>query len=430
MSSENDAPASPVQTRVDAYAALRVRGFQLFLAGHLVSVMGMQMQTVAVGWQLYEKTSSAMALGLVGLVQVVPIIGLAMPAGQLADKHDRRILLMIATTLAAISSTGLALASIFDGSANLIYGLLFLNGVSRAFQSPARSSLMPQLVPLSIFSSAVRWSVSGFELSSMIGPALGGALIAIFHGATSVYFLAAFGSVFFLFMLWLLPRRSYRAEPSKLNAAITPGGLRTIIAGFDYVWRTRTLLAAITLDMFAVLLGGAVALLPVYAKDILQVGPTGLGWMQAAPSFGAVTMAVITAHLPPFKRAGKALLWSVVGFGIATIIFGISKNFWLSLVMLFLTGALDNISVVVRHTMATILTPDEMRGRVSAVNGMFISASNELGRFESGTVAAFFGPVFSVVSGGIGTLIVVTTVALMSQDLRKYGSLDDHKTEA
>lgn len=428
MTSENDEPGRPAQPRIDAYAALRVRGFQFFLAGHLVSVMGMQMQTVAVGWQLYEKTSSAMALGLVGLVQVVPMIGLAMPAGQLADRFDRRILLMISMGLAAISSAGLALITILDGSAGLIYGLLFLTGISRAFQSPARSSLMPQLVPLSIFSSAVRWSVSGFELSSMIGPALGGALIAIFRGTTTVYFLAAFGNLFFLLMLWLLPRRSYRAEPAKLAEIARTGMLKNLVAGFEYVWRTRILLAAITLDMFAVLLGGAVALLPVYAKDILQVGPTGLGWMQAAPSFGAVTMALITAHLPPFKRAGRALLWSVVGFGVATIIFGLSKNFWLSVVMLFLTGAFDNISVVVRHTMATILTPDEMRGRVSAVNGMFISASNELGRFESGSVAALFGPVVSVVSGGIGTLLVVSSVAAMSRDLRNYGSLDDHAT--
>ncbi len=426
MPSQTEAPGSPAQPRNDAYAALRVRGFQLFLAGHLFSVMGLQMQTVAVGWQLYEQTSSAMALGLVGLVQVVPIIGLALPAGQLADRYDRRKLLIVSLSLAAFSSTGLALVSIYDGSSGLIYGLLFLNGVSRAFQSPARSSLMPQLVPLSIFSSAVRWSVSGFELSSMIGPAIGGGLIAIFRGATPVYFLAAAASIFFMLALWLLPRRSYRAEPSKLEAA---GGLRTLIAGFEYVWRTRTLLAAITLDMFAVLLGGAVALLPVYARDILGVGPTGLGWMQAAPSFGAVTMAFITAHLPPFRRAGKALLWSVVGFGAATIVFGLSKNFWLSVVMLFLTGAFDNISVVVRHTMATILTPDEMRGRVSAVNGMFISASNELGRFESGTVAAFFGPVFSVVSGGIGTLLVVASVAGLSRDLRNYGSLHDGTEE-
>jgi MFS family permease len=199
---------------------------------------------------------------------------------------------------------------------------------------------------------------------------------------------------------------------------------KTLVAGFSYVWHSQLLLAAMSLDLFAVLLGGAVALLPVYAKDILHVGPTGLGLLQAMPSLGAVTMAFITAHLPPLRRAGKTLLWAVAGFGLATIVFGLSRVFWLSLVMLFLTGVLDNISVVVRHTLATLLTPDEMRGRVSAVNGMFINASNELGRFESGAVAALFGPVFSVVSGGVGTLIVVAAVAWLAPLLRDYGALD------
>jgi hypothetical protein len=283
---------------------------------------------------------------------------------------------------------------------------------------------MPQLVPISIFGNAVRWTVSGFELSSMIGPALGGAFIAWMKGATVVYGCAGFASIFYFTMLATLTKRSYVAESSVISPATTGSGLKTLVAGLEYVWWTRVLLAAISLDMFAVLFGGAVALLPVYAKDILQVGPTGLGWMQAAPSLGAVTMAVITTHLPPLKHAGRSLLLSVAGFGMATIIFGFSRSFWLSLVMLFLTGAFDNISVIIRQTLVTILTPDEVRGRVSAVNGMFISASNELGRFESGTVAYFFGPLFSVVSGGVGTLIVVAAVALLSPQLRQYGALD------
>src|ERR1044071_169055 len=200
--------------------------------------------------------------------------------------------------------------------------------------------------------------------------------------------------------------------------------LASLATGFKFVYANRLITSMITLDLFAVLLGGAVALLPVYAKDILHVGPTGLGVLQAMTSLGAVTMAFITAHLPPLRRAGKTLLWAVAGFGLATIIFGLSRWFWLSLLMLFLLGALDNISVVVRHTLATLRTPDEMRGRVSAVNGMFINASNELGRFESGAVAALFGPVFSVVSGGVGTLIVVAAVAWFAPQLRKYGALD------
>jgi MFS family permease len=327
---------------------------------------------------------------------------------------------MAATVLAIISSAGLALVSWRGGNLALIYFCLFLSGTARAFQGPARSSLMPQLVPHGVFGNAVKWAAGGFELSSMLGPALGGWLITLFLDATPVYVLAAFGSAFYFSMLAMVTSRRYIAE----KKTEIESKMQALVAGFRYVWRKKLLFAAMSLDMFAVLFGGAVALLPIYAKDILKVGPAGLGWMQAAPSLGAVSMAVVTTHLPPFKRAGQALLWSVVGFGVATIIFGFSQNFWLSLAMLFLTGAFDNISVVVRHTLATILTPDEMRGRVSAVNGMFISASNELGRFESGSVAALFSAVFSVVSGGAGTLIVVAIVALVSPQLRLYGRLD------
>jgi MFS family permease len=406
----------------DPYAALRVRDFRLFLSGHLLSVLGVQMQTTAVGWHLYEKTNSDLALGMVGLVQIVPMLGLALPAGQAADSFDRRKTLMSATLLAVIAASGLAAVEVW-GSANvmLIYACLFLSGLARAFQGPARSSLMPQLVPPQIFSNAISWNISGFELSSMIGPALAGWLIYLFGGVTPVYALAGLGSVIYFVMLATLTRRSYAAE-----SRVSQTDLKTLVAGFRYAWNTKLLFWAMSLDMFAVLFGGAVALLPVYAKDILGVGPAGFGALQAAPSLGAIMMALLTTHLPPLKRAGRALLWSVAGFGLATIVFGLSRNFWLSLAMLFLTGAFDNISVVIRHTLATILTPDEMRGRVSAVNGMFISASNELGRFESGSVAALFGPIFSVVSGGVGALVVVAEVARSSPQLRRFGRLDSH----
>ncbi|MCI0387872.1 MAG: MFS transporter [Acidobacteria bacterium] len=406
----------------DAYAALRVRDFRWFLLGHLISVLGGQMQTTAVGWQLYEMTNSDLALGMVGLVQIVPMLGFALPAGQVADRYDRRKTLMSATTLAMLATSGLAAVSMLAGAnVPLIYACLFLNGLARAFQGPARSSLMPQLVPRQTFRNAVSWNVSGFELSSMIGPALAGWLIYLLGGVTPVYVFAGLGSVIYFVMLATLTKRSYAAE-----SRVSQTDLKTLVAGFKYVWNTKLLLAAMSLDMFAVLFGGAVALLPVYAKDILRVGPAGFGALQAAPSLGAITMALVTTHLPPFERAGRTLLWAVAGFGLATIVFGLSGNFWLSLGMLFLTGAFDNISVVVRQTLATILTPDEMRGRVSSVNGMFISASNELGRFESGTVAALFGPIFSVVSGGVGTLIVVVMVALSSPQLRLFGRLDSH----
>ncbi|MBL8171438.1 MAG: MFS transporter [Acidobacteria bacterium] len=404
----------------DPYAALRVRDFRLFLVGHLLSVLGVQMQNMAVGWQLYEQTGSMWALANVGLVQIIPMLGLALPAGHTADQYDRRKVLMSATTLALASSLGLASVTALNGRPGWIYAFLFLSGIARAFQGPARSSLMPQLLPREYFSNSVSWTISGFELSSLLGPTLGGALIAWWGGAKYIFVLSACGSAFYLMMLACLRKRAFVADT---NTGKERMSWESLLAGFRYAWRTKTLLAAMSLDMFAVLFGGAVALLPVYAKDILHVTPRELGIMQAAPSLGAVTMAFITTHAPPFKRAGRVLLLAVAAFGVATIVFGFSRSLPLSLVMLFLTGAFDNISVVIRHTLATLLTPDEMRGRVSAVNGMFINISNELGRFESGAVAALAGPVFSVVSGGGGTLLVVTIIALTAPGLRKYGRL-------
>ena len=419
-------PSGNSTVKHNPYAALRERDFRLFLGGHVLSVLGVQMQNVAVGWQLYDKTGSAWPLAMVGLVQAAPMIGLALPAGQIADRFDRRKILMTSTVLAVISAIGLAAVSASGGSVKLMYFCLFLSGLARAFQGPARSSLMPQLVPRPIFTNAVSWAVSGFEMASLTGPALGGMLIGVLGGATKVYLLAALGSVFYFSMLAAVTNRPYVAESQNEHSASKDW--RSFLVGLQYVWRTKLLFSVMSLDLFAVLLGGAVALLPVYAKDILHVGPAGLGWMQAAPSIGAVTMALLMTHLPPLKKAGSALLWSVAGFGVATIVFGLSKNFWLSVGMLFLTGAFDNISVVIRHTLVQTLTPDEMRGRVSAVNGMFISASNEIGRFESGSVAALAGAVFSVVSGGIGTLVVVAVTAFASPQLRRHGSLSDsHK---
>ena len=409
------------------YAALQERDFRLFLGGHVLSVLGVQMQNVAVGWQLYEKTNSAWPLAMVGLIQAAPMIGLALPAGQIADRFDRRKILMAATVMAVVSALGLAAVSATGGNVRLMYACLFLSGLARAFQGPARSSLMPQLVPRPIFTNAVSWAVSGFEMASLAGPALGGMLIGLFGGATKVYLLAAVGSVFYFSMLAAVTNRPYVADSQHENSASKDW--RSFVVGFQYVWRTRLLFTVMSLDLFAVLLGGAVALLPVYAKDILRVGPAGLGWLQAAPSIGAVTMALLTTHLPPLKKAGQVLLWSVAGFGVATIVFGLSANFWMSVAMLFLTGAFDNISVVIRHTLVQTLTPDEMRGRVSAVNGMFIGASNEIGRFESGSVAALAGAVFSVVSGGVGTLIVVAVTALASPQLRRHGSLHEESNK-
>jgi len=401
----------------DPYSALRLRDYRLFLAGTVIAVIGQQMQTVAVGWQLYEQTGSAFALGGVGLVQVLPIIALALPAGHVADRFDRKRVLMTAVGLLALSSLGLATVSARHGSIALIYAWLLLSGVGRAFQGPAKTAFLPQIVPRRYFSNAVSWNSGGFHLASVLGPALGGAAIALLKSATAVYVLDAAATLTFFGLLALIIGRP-------LTPPLKAATLRTLAAGVSFVWRTKVLLAAITLDLFAVLLGGAVTLLPIYAKDILRVGPSGLGWLRAAPAVGALAMAFALAHLPPLRKAGKTMLVAVACFGLATIVFGLSRSFWLSLLMLSLTGAFDNISVVVRHTLVQLLPPDEVRGRVAAVNGMFIGTSNELGGFESGAVAALFGPVVSVVSGSIGTLVVVLAVALIWPQIRRFGALD------
>jgi MFS family permease len=290
--------------------------------------------------------------------------------------------------------------------------------VARAFQQPAKSSLMPQLVPRADFPNAVTWNSAAFQMAAVMGPALAGGLIAIFHSATAVF---VFDVVAALMFFTVLSQIHYQ-RPAREHHSLS---IENLAAGARFVWHNKIILAASGLDMFAVLLGGAVALLPIYAKEILHVGDFGYGCMQAAPAAGAVVMSFIISHRRPMQRAGLALLLAVAGFGITTIVFGISRSFPLSLAMLALAGALDNVSVVVRHSLVQLLTPDEMRGRVSAINGMFISISNELGGFESGTAAWLFNsPTLSVVSGGIGTLVVVSFVACLFPQLRRYGRLD------
>jgi MFS family permease len=282
---------------------------------------------------------------------------------------------------------------------------------------PSRAAFLPGIVPLEIFSTAVSWNSSGFEISSMAGPAIGGLLIGLFRSPTLVYSINAAGQLIFVALLAGIRYKHQQAPRQPLT-------LHSFSAGFRFVWKTKVVLSAMALDMFGVLLGGATALMPIYAKDILQVGPRGLGWLMTAPSIGAFTMALFQAHRGPLRKAGRTLLLAVAGFGVATIIFGISRNFWLSMSMLYLLGSCDNISVVVRSTLVQTLTPDDMRGRVSALNSLFIGTSNELGAFESGLLANFFGPVVSVVSGGIGTILIVLAMARLSPGLRRYGRLD------
>ncbi|HEX2622755.1 MAG TPA: MFS transporter [Phototrophicaceae bacterium] len=401
----------------DPYAALRSRDFRLLFIGRFIWQLGEQMVTIAVGWELYDRTGSALALGLVGLVQVLPVIALALPAGHIADRFNRKGISIITMVMLALCSLGLALLSATQGPLALFYLILFVIGISRAFGDPAMSAMLPMTVSPEHFQSAATWNSSSWQLAAMLGPALGGFLIgSVFKAEAPVYLLNLFGCSVFIIMLLLIRGRKIALSTEAMT-------VQSLMAGVHFIRNTPVIFGAVTLDMFAVLFGGAVALLPVYAKDVLHVGPEGLGWLRAAPSIGAMLMALTIATLPPFKQAGKTLLWAVLGFGIATIIFGISQSFYLSLAMLALLGALDNISVVIRSTLLLTRPPDEMRGRISAVNSVFISTSNELGGFESGLAASVLGPVGAVVSGGIGTILVVLAVMQYFPELRDLKKL-------
>ena len=374
------------------------------------------MQKVAVGWEIYERTGSALHLGYVGLIQFLPVALLALIAGHITDSYNRKRVLMGSLALTALAAFGLAWNSAANGSVAVMYIFLLATGVARAFQNPARAAFLPRIVPREMFPNAVSWNSSGFELSSMIGPAIGGLLIGFFQSAMLVYLMNGFAVLAFVLLLARIPYANPLQERNPLT-------LRSVLVGFRYIAKTKVVLAAMTLDAFGVLLGGAVALMPIFAKDILQVGPRGLGWLMTAPAIGAFSMAMFQAHRRPVQKAGRRLLFAVAGFGLVTVLFGLSRSFWFSLLMLFFLGACDNISVVIRTSLIQLLTPDEMRGRVSAINGLFIGTSNELGAFESGMVAGLAGPVFSVVSGGVGTIAVVIAVIWLWPELRRYGAL-------
>lgn len=409
--------ASQTNSSHDPYAALREGNFRLLLTGQLITSLTGQMVSFAIAWELWLRTHSAFALGLVGLVQVVPIILLALPGGHVADQYNRKKVIAITQVLLAACSLGLALLSFFEGSLLLIYLCLLGIGISRAFNDPVVSTLLPGTVSPNLFATAVTWWSSTSQIASIIGPAIAGLLATFLKRLTLVYALDALGALTFLVLISLIKGRP-------LALARKAATLESLKEGVRFIRREKVILAAITLDMFAVLLGGAVTLLPIYATDILKVGPQGLGLMRAAPSVGALVMALLLAHRPPLQRAGRSLLLAVTGFGLATIVFGLSASFWLSIAMLALLGGLDNISVVIRRSLILTRTPDEMRGRISAVNSIFIGASNELGGFESGLTAGLFGPILSVVGGGIGTLLVVLSVAKIWPEMRRLKTLD------
>ena len=413
----------------DPYGVLRNRDFRLYLTGRLIAIIGQQMFAMALGWELYERTGSALALGFVGLTQVIPMIVCTLPAGHFADLWNRKRIIILTTLIVAVTNLALAGISAAGAPVLLIYLCLIVTGTTKTFMWAASASFLPQLVERKELSRAVTWSSTTFQTGSIVGPALGGLIIHFTHHAAWVYALNALAAIICSILV-------SRVRVHEVAAVAEKTTLKTLLTGFSFVFSSRIILGIITLDMFAVLLGGATALLPVYAKEILFVGPNGLGLLQAALPLGAIVWAFVLSHRPPLQKAGRSLLWAVAVFGLATVAFGLSKWFWFSFTMLVVCGAADNVSVVVRHTLVQLLTPNEKRGRVSAVNNLFIGTSNELGEFESGTVAHWFGPalgntiatgaLISVVSGGVGTILVVLAVAWCWPEIRKYGRLDAH----
>ncbi len=391
--------------------------FLRFWAGRLAGTMGNQMVMLAVAWQMYDLTSSAWSLGLVGLFQFVPALALALVSGHVADRHDRRHIVSMALLLQLVVSLVLLVSTHEHWiSRDLILGLSLLLGVARSFQMTAQQALTPLLVPASILARAMAFSSSGMQAAIIGGPALGGLLYKF--GASVVY--AVCGALFVVAASLVWSAR-YDHKP----APRAPVTLDTLLAGVRFIRAKPVVLGAISLDLFAVLLGGATALLPIFARDLLHVGPEGLGLLRAAPAVGALLMSLALARWTIKTRAGAILFTCVAIFGLTTIVFGVSHWFWLSMAMLFVNGAVDMVSVVVRQTLVQLDTPDEMRGRVSAVNAIFIGASNQLGEFESGATAALFGPVGAVVLGGVGTLVVVGLWMRWFPQLRHRRSLTE-----
>jgi MFS family permease len=414
--------ATSEQRLVSGTAAFQFPGFKLYQIARFCIVLCTEMQSVAVGWQVYEITRRPLDLGLTGLVQFLPGVFLFLLAGHAADRFDRRKLLTLCYAGYALSSALLMIMTLraeslhYAQTVTPIFAILFLVGVVRSFSMPASRALLPQLVPEEHFQGAVAWNSSIFQCATILGPAIGGLLYALFRGPAPVYGLALFAGLVSVLATLQIKIQS-RPRPRE------PFTLRTMFAGLRYIWSHKLVFGSISLDLFAVLLGGAVALLPVYAKEILRTGPWGLGLLRSAPGIGAGVMALLIAYQPIRRRAGATMLWCVGGFGVFTMVFGFSHSLPLSLLSLFFVGAADMVSVVVRGVLIQVETPDEMRGRVNAVDMIFIGASNELGGFESGLAAQWLGAVPAVVLGGAGTIIVTVVWAWMFPELRRADKL-------
>jgi len=410
--------AAPENSNAAGRAAFQYPSFVLFQTARFCIVLATEMQSVAVGWQVYEITRRPLDLGLVGLAQFLPGVLLFLVSGHVADRYDRRKLIVICYVGFALCCSLLLLTAVRDvRSVAYIFAVLVLLGVVRSFTGPVSRALLPQLVPEEHFPSAVAWASTIFQGAAILGPALGGIIYAFFRGPAAVYVLAVMMAIAAIICTLQI---NTQAKPR----AREPINFTTVSAGLRYIWREKLILGSISLDLFAVFLGGAVALLPVYAREILLTGPWGLGLLRTAPGIGAAAMAIFLAHRPIQRKVGLIMLWCVAGFGLFTILFGLSHSLVLSLIALVFVGATDMVSVIVRGVLIQVATPDEMRGRVNAVDMVFIGASNEFGEFESGLTAQWFGTIPAVVIGGIGTLVVTAIWAWRFPELRKVEQIN------
>ena len=409
--------ATPGNSRLAGRIVFTYPSYTLSQVARFFIVLATEMQSVAVGWQVYEITNNTLDLGLVGLAQFLPGILLFLVSGYTADRFERRKVLTTGYAGFAIcSALLLAISLSHTQSVRLIYCVVALVGIVRAFNAPASRAILPLLVPEEHFRSAFAWGATIFEAATILGPAVGGLVYGIFRTPSPVYAAAMFAAASAaISMLGVIPK--FRPRPRE------PFSVKTVLAGLRYIWSEKMVLGSISLDMFAVLLGGAVYLLPAFAKDILHSGPLGLGLLRCAPAIGAAVTAVLLAHRPLGRNSGAKMLWCVAGFGAATVLFGISHSMVLSMVALILVGATDMVSVVVRGILIQLVTPNDMRGRVNAVDMIFIGTSNELGGFESGATARIFGTIPAVIIGGIGAIAVTAGCAWLFPELRKLDEL-------
>jgi len=401
----------------DAYKALQFPEFRAYVTGNTLFTIALLIQEVVLAYEIYKITHNPLALGLIGLAEAVPFISLVLFGGHFADNRDKKKIMQVTLSLIIASSIFLLYSSTQLHSADQdfhiysIYAVIFIIGLSKGFFSPAASSLNPFLVPKEVFANAATWNSSFWQLGSILGPGVAGFLYA--YAGLSGSLITVIGLLLGVMVcIFQIDNR-----PVPVKTVQHESIWQSLREGIAYVFKTKIILYSISLDLFSVLFGGVIAILPIFAEDILKVGAEGLGILRAAPSVGAVVTMITLVYFPPLKHAWRNLILAIAGFGVATLVFGLSTNFWLSVTALFFTGAFDSISVVIRQTVLRFYTPDEMRGRVSSVNGVFVSTSNELGAFESGVAAKIFGTVPSVLIGAGVTLVLVSLVAITSKEL-------------